>query len=62
MSDQESTEQRLAALRAEHRSLDAALDDLASHGGDLEIRRLKRRKLALKDEIARLESTRPQRA
>jgi hypothetical protein len=48
---------QLAALRTEHRSLDdriAALSE-ASLCDQLEVRRLKKRKLALKDEIARLE-------
>ncbi len=59
MSDRASPEQRLAALRAQHQALDAQIGELASHGSDSEIRQLKRRKLALKDEIARLESALP---
>ena len=52
---------QLAALRQEHRDLDLAIDRLARLDGmaahdDLAIKRLKRRKLALKDAIARLES------
>lgn len=48
---------RLAGLRDEHRDLDA---DIARLSQDvltdaLAIRRLKKRKLALKDEIARIE-------
>lgn len=48
----------LAELRLEHRDLDAAIDQLArSIGSDeLQITRLKKRKLLLKDTIARLES------
>ena len=48
---------RLDVLRREHRDLDdaiAALDD-AGRGDALALRRLKKRKLALKDEIARIE-------
>ena len=59
MSDRESTEQRLEALRAEHQSLDAEIAALAGRGSDLEIQGLKRQKLRLKDEIARLESESP---
>jgi len=49
--------QRLGALRTEHRDLDAAIDALRvmGSGDQLQIARLKKRKLALKDEIAMLE-------
>ena len=56
MTDQETTAQRLEALRAEHQSLNAEIDALAGRGDDLAIQRLKRQKLRLKDEIAQLES------
>ena len=48
---------KLAQLRAEHRDLDAAIHALAASpaGDQLALRRLKKRKLFLKDEIARLE-------
>jgi hypothetical protein len=48
---------RLAGLRSEHRDLDSAIDALRATGtGDqLQIARLKKRKLLLKDEIAVLE-------
>ena len=48
---------RLAALRMEHRDLDAAIDALMStHAPDqLQLARLKKRKLRLKDEIALLQ-------
>ncbi|HEX7339841.1 MAG TPA: DUF465 domain-containing protein [Rhodanobacteraceae bacterium] len=50
--------QRLAELRTEHRDLDEAIAKLsASPGSDLlQLTRLKKRKLRLKDIIARLES------
>lgn len=49
--------QRLAELRAEHRSLDQRIAQLAANpDDDLDAKRLKRRKLQLKDCIAKLES------
>ena len=56
MTDQDSIAQRLEALRNEHQSLNAQIDALSGHGDNLEIQGLKRQKLRLKDEIARLES------
>jgi hypothetical protein len=61
MSDMEASEAataaRLATLRMEHRDLDAAIEALrASAGQDqLQIARLKKRKLRLRDEISALE-------
>lgn len=48
----------LHELRAEHRDLDQIIDHLANNPPDdhLLVRRLKKRKLALKDRIERLES------
>ena len=49
--------ERIAQLRAEHRTLDERIHQLAANpDDDLEAKRLKRRKLQLKDCIARLES------
>ena len=47
---------RLEALRTEHRDLDAAIGrlDMATDRDDLLLRRMKKRKLYLKDEIIRL--------
>lgn len=49
---------KLADLRQEHRDLDTAVarlsDDVRSN--ELQLKRLKKRKLVLKDRIARLES------
>jgi hypothetical protein len=51
------TSQRIAELRTEHRSLDERIAQLATNPDDeLEAKRLKKRKLQLKDCIARLES------
>lgn len=48
---------RLAVLRIEHRDLDAAIDALTLSGAtdQLQIARLKKRKLKLKDQIAVIE-------
>ncbi len=45
---------RLAVLRTEHRDLDAAIDALTAAGSQdqLQIARLKKRKLGLKDQIS----------
>ncbi len=50
--------ERLRALRIEHRDLDEVISRLALdiHSDEVQIRRLKKRKLLLKDQIARLES------
>ena len=47
----------LAQLKMDHRDLDAAIDALrvGGSGDQLQIARLKKRKLLLKDEIAALE-------
>ena len=52
------TAARLAALRLEHRDLDAAIARLQVdiQADELAVKRLKKRKLLLKDAIARLES------
>jgi hypothetical protein len=49
---------KLAELRLEHRDLDAAIGRLAqdTDADELTVKRLKKRKLWLKDCIARLES------
>ena len=50
--------QRLVELRLEHRDLDAAIARLQAdiQADELSVKRLKKRKLQLKDAIARLES------
>jgi hypothetical protein len=50
-------QQRIVELKMEHRDLDTAIDRLAADSAhdELQLRRLKRRKLLLKDQIARLE-------
>ncbi|MSQ60022.1 MAG: DUF465 domain-containing protein [Betaproteobacteria bacterium] len=48
---------QIATLRIEHRDLDEVIDRLANNPvqDDLQLRRLKRRKLLLKDQITLLE-------
>lgn len=50
-------ESRLAVLRSEHRDLDSAIEALSgiAASDDIQLHRLKKRKLRLKDEIAQLE-------
>lgn len=52
-----SPERRLIELRIEHADLDAMIDRLALESpiDELMLRRLKKRRLALRDQIARLE-------
>ena len=55
--DPSAIAQRVAELRCEHRALDERIGQLAANpDDDLEAKRLKKRKLQLKDCIARLES------
>ncbi len=58
MTEQDERRQRLDQLRAEHRELDERIAGMAvvSAYDQIELQRLKKRKLRLKDEIARLES------
>lgn len=55
--DQFALRAQLAELRLEHRDLDMAIYAIQSAGGNdtLQLQRLKKRKLALKDRISRLE-------
>ena len=58
MDDNDTLKSRLADLRSEHRDLDDVIAHLADTRpfDQLQIQRLKKRKLVLKDEIQRLES------
>jgi hypothetical protein len=53
-------DRRIAELRAAHRALDERISQLIEQGfpDQLEVQRLKKQKLALKDRITRLESDR----
>ncbi len=52
--NEDEMRKRLEVLKVEHRDLDAAIDalTLAGAGDQLQIARLKKRKLRLKDQIA----------
>ena len=56
MNDDETAVQQLVALKAEHRRLDEQIAALIEEGviDQLELARLKKRKLRLKDEIERM--------
>ena len=56
-ADRVALMQRLVALQVEHRDLDAVIQRLVGDAGhdELQVTRLKRRKLLLKDQIAWLE-------
>jgi len=58
MTDQDMLEKQLAELRREHRELDEKIQNLDANSpyDPIEVQRLKKRKLQLKDEIARLDS------
>ena len=55
--NEEELKKRLEMLRIEHRDLDAAIDALTGAGSvdQLQIARLKKRKLKLKDQMAMIE-------
>jgi len=56
-SERESIVRRIAELALEHRDLDSMIDILLAQAraDELQIRRLKKRKLQLKDAIGRLQ-------
>jgi hypothetical protein len=57
LTDRDSLLRKLHELRSEHRDLDTVIARLATQPLDqLQVQRLKKRKLLLKDEIAWLES------
>ncbi len=58
MEDEEDLREKLAELRHEHRDLDEIIDRLLSHQpvDFIQMQRLKKRKLTLKDMIQKIES------
>lgn len=57
--DQEVLKRRLGELRSEHRDLDDVIARISEQVpfDQLQVQRLKKRKLQLKDEIAKIESS-----
>jgi len=58
MSEDETIRQRLEQLHTEHRDLDDVISRLADDNtsDELQVKRLKKRKLQIKDTITRLEN------
>ena len=58
MEELETVRQRLEALKQEHRDLDDVIARITEDGAfdQLQVQRLKKRKLVLKDQIMKLES------
>jgi hypothetical protein len=58
MEDQDSLKSRLAELQTEHRDLDDVIARLTGEGpfDQLQVQRLKKRKLLLRDQIERIRS------
>ena len=56
-AERRALQETLARLKQEHRDLDGAIDALekSGHGDPLQLKRLKKKKLCLKDEMARIE-------
>lgn len=56
--DVEALKTKLAVLKLEHRDLDDKIADLAQEGSfdQIQLQRLKKRKLLLKDQISKIES------
>lgn len=59
MSDEEQIETRIIELETEHRDLDAAIKQMAEgvYVDQIQLKRLKKKKLRLKDTIAKLRSS-----
>ncbi|MEM7221387.1 MAG: DUF465 domain-containing protein [Pseudomonadota bacterium] len=57
-SDRETLRQKLVELQSEHRDLDDVISQITGDGpfDQLQIQRLKKRKLMLKDQISQIES------
>tara|TARA_B100000315_G_scaffold111440_1_gene102248 strand:- start:540 stop:779 length:240 start_codon:yes stop_codon:yes gene_type:complete len=58
MTNKDADAEELESLRAEHRVLDERIDGILADGiyDDVEIQRLKKRKLRIKDQMIQLES------
>ena len=58
-ANRQKLEARLKSLKQEHRELDSQIEVLTAQTGfdQIRVQRLKKRKLAIKDEISALENT-----
>ena len=58
MNDIDAIQQKLSELRTEHRDLDDVIERLTEDGAfnQIQVQRLKKRKLSLKDQISALEN------
>ena len=58
MNEQETMKERLAQLKAEHRDLDDAIQALSQRSMPdmIQLQRLKKKKLLLRDEILKIEN------
>ncbi len=58
MANLDKLQKQLVSLKSEHRDLDDVIKQLIEQGSydPLQVQRLKKRKLVLKDQIAKLES------
>jgi len=58
MDDIEGIHNKLVELRTEHRDLDDVIDRLIEDSGfnQIQVQRLKKRKLSIRDQISRLEN------
>jgi len=58
MNDSDSIRNKVAELRTEHRDLDDVINRLTEDSGynQVQVQRLKKRKLSIKDQIIHLES------
>ncbi|MCR9070559.1 MAG: DUF465 domain-containing protein [Alphaproteobacteria bacterium] len=58
MEDLEELKRRLAELKTEHRDLDDVIARLIEHApfDQIQLQRLKKRKLGIKDQMSRIES------
>jgi len=58
MDDSDTIEDKLSELRTEHRDLDDVIDRLTQDGAynQVQVQRLKKRKLSIKDEITAIEN------
>ncbi len=59
MSEEEDLNKRLAQIKSEHRKLDEEITSLSGSpaGDQIQLQRIKKKKLSLRDEIANIEAS-----